>query len=203
MNSRANVIERRDVLQTIAGGTATLSGVGSVSAAPPELDGRVLGATYDTLTQKTGTTVRGRVRRTDTGLDGRVNVAGFSIPLTELETEIAPADRPFTAIHTAELDGPEFTRTVDGKSVPLRVTVFEHSDNLSGTIRRPTTEFGQLGFFAFNETEVSPEGVLQQHSMDEKWRQIEREAGVTFDIPGTGIPRDSSLQRLRTLGGDS
>lgn len=75
-------IDQRTILKTIGASGVGISGL-SIGASA---EGKLLrGIYYDTLTHKVGGEVSGFVESSDSGLDGQVNVAGFSLPLSKLE----------------------------------------------------------------------------------------------------------------------
>lgn len=196
-------VNRRTILKSI-GGTAALGvgSVGGVSGAKTELlNGRIAGVTYDTLTHEAGKPAFGRVIAGSNGLQGRLDVAGFSIPLDALKTEPAPMTDLHRAIHSADFDQREFQRD----DLPLRVRIREYDNYLSGIISRPSTRFGELGFYALGRDQIDVEEATASRIPDPKWK----ESNLHFEVPDKGLPTDSATRRLHKfdssaaeIGGD-
>lgn len=179
---------RRTVLKGIgAGALGGVTGIGAAAGAPT---GRVAGISYDTLTGKAGGPVSGTVDVDDGRLRGRLDVAGFSIPLGELE-RLEDDGSKARARYAATLSGRKF-RAGD---VPLKVTVRREDDHFAGLLGRPDAEYGHLGFFVDDEARIDPTTVLSTREARGRWA----EGPHTFEVPETGLPTDSGLDRLKEL----
>jgi len=144
---------RRTVLKSIGAGIT----VGSFATRATAGSGvQVSGITYDTLTHKLGGPVSGTIERGPGNgvLNGRLDLAGFSIPCDELERRDASESEPYEAFHAADLTDDEFATTVDGETQPLRVRIWEERNHLAGMLSRPTTRFGEIGFLVKERLEI-------------------------------------------------
>jgi hypothetical protein len=186
-------VNRRTVLETI-GGTAALSVGGAASVSGTErrsIGGRVAGVTYDTLTHQTGKPAVGRVTSNSNGLQGNLQIAGYSIPLDSLETQKATKPDHNYAKYYGDLNQREFQQD----ELSLRVRILEHEDHLSGILSRPSTRFGELGFYVVNEESIDVREATASKSGDSKWKNM----ALRFNVPDEGLPTDSATRRLHEI----
>ncbi|MFC5368403.1 hypothetical protein [Salinirubrum litoreum] len=185
--------ERRTVLGLLGSG-AVISGVPSSVKAIPDSQGagKVRGFSYDTLTHKPAGVVSGKIKKESGEMSGRVSIAGFTLPLEEVET----VDETSTAIRRrALIGGPEFT---DEDGLPIKLDMREvkiGNHHYSGTVTRPGTQHGQLGFVLTTDDEFNPIAELSALKPDKRWT----ESPHSFRIPEKGLPTDSSLDRLMDI----
>lgn len=189
---------RRTVLKSIGAGIT----VGSFATRTTAGSGvQVSGITYDTLTHKLGGPVSGTIERGpgNGALNGRLDLAGFSVPCDELESRDASESEPYEALHATDLTDDEFATTVDGETQPLRVRIWEERNHLAGMLSRPTTRFGEVGFLVTERPEIDMGTATEAWDPDPKWIGIENETDASFEIPDEGLPTDSSLANLQAL----
>ena len=180
------IAKRRTVLKMSAGAVAGLTGFTSAGSALPT--GSVSGVTYDTLTHQTGRPAHGNVAIKNGAFSGYLNIAGFHIPLDQLErVEGKGTGTRFRAF----LNDQRFRR--DG--YPLKVEITAYHDHYSGVLSRPSGKFGKLGFILDDDAKMNPEALAAAKQPDQRWV----DSPYTFRVPETGIPTDSGIKRLKQI----
>lgn len=181
-------MRRRTVLKTV-GISITLSGLAG-GAAANRPNGEVTGLAYDTMTDIISNRVSGRAVREKDSLKGNVSLAGYSIPLERLE--LAQSDQnDEETLFTAMLNDKRYKESDE----PLSIRLFDHGDHFSGTISRPSPEFGIIGFHIMDAESYDAEKAEEQHDPAKKWKNHP----ASFSVPDKGIPRDSSPLRIIKL----
>jgi len=206
-------LTRRKVLTSVgitaAGG---FSGIGAGrSKINKTMEGDVEGICYDTLTHQVGSVVNGHLKRGTKGLEGSLEVSGFTIDINDLNRRETDRRDPAIERYGADLQkktyGPEnipgsdeyqdFLRQKrkdkDKALLPLRVRIVEHDNHIAGIISRPSTRFGELGFYALSKKNINVGETIESKSADPKWV----ESNISFEVPGSGLPIDSSTKHLR------
>jgi hypothetical protein len=185
--SKPDSANRRKVLQGIGAGMVSVTGLSSSASALP--DGDLAGIGYDTLTHRVGSEVTGNITERNGDLRGALNVAGFTIPLQELEphpTSSVNANARFSA----ELTDREF-RTDD---VPL-TTITQYDHHYAGILGRPSSEYGYLGFYVRDASNIDVEMALNRKEPHSRWENNSH----SFAVPEEGVPTDTGLDRLMRI----
>ncbi|WP_148414689.1 hypothetical protein [Haloferax sp. KTX1] len=173
-----------------AGSALVVAGSSSASATP---DGDYTGHSYDTLTHKSAGRVSGNIVQDGTDLRGELKIAGFNIPLKELQmTENShPADDYYGVLTDPKYEKDE---------TPLRVTLTKLYDQFNGMISRPGGKFGHLGFNLYaDDGHRDPDLAQEKHVMRPHWTNSQHD----FTIPKRGLPTDTGLKRLTKLADNS
>lgn len=178
-------LKRRKVLHSIGASVGGVTALSTVGSARPS--GTVVGISYDTLTQEPGKVVRGNVTEANGELRGALSIAGFAVPMEQLN--VVSADDGRRKRYSETLDEDQFVKD----DSPLKVTVTDHGDHYSGILSRPSPEFGHLDFFARNESEINPGEELE--------KQQPTKNGLTFRTRLTLAKMDFRRNlALETLG---
>lgn len=174
---------RRNVLKGVSagvGGVAVIPTLGSANN-PTEFNG----ADYDTLTGAGGHVVSGDIGLQDGRPRGVLRCAGYEIVLHDHELEETKN----------EGDMVEFAGVVRGEEyeqagVPLNLKIGKYGHVYAGILRRPSVEFGSLGFTLFDKDQFEAEDALAAIRPDPPYQdKID-----SFDIPRKGLPTDSGVR---------
>ena len=187
-DTNQRVTNRRKVLKTASLGSFGLAIGPQVLKAQREVSYE--GVYYDTLTHKVGGSVHADIREIDGSTQAAVDIAGFEIPLTLTESEMASGGTK----HTEILSDEQFR---EGET-PLKVTFVDHPESnqhYSGTLTRPSNRYGKLGFFLVPRERFSRQEFLENWSPDQNWLDMP----VSFSVPNEGIPTDTGAERLVEL----
>lgn len=180
-------VDRRTMLKSIGSSTLGIAGFSGTSSATGQ---QLQGISYDTLTEKVGGPIAGRVEKQDGTLTGQIDIAGFSIPLEALRRAGGSVNPSYMGL----LTGSRFTNG----DQPLKIQLEEHtgpSPHFSGTITRPSGRFGRLGFYLTPDPNYDPVDAAEANSPDSRWV----DSNYSFTVPNTGIPTDSGAERLANI----
>lgn len=182
---------RRKVLQIIGSSSVGLVGFsGSVSASTPEFRG----VAYDTLTQESIGTVRGKIKQTNNDLQGKIDIAGFSLPLEKLELASNKTKPKYTETFKEE--------KFQNDNLPLKFMMYDHSipnSHFSGTVTHSSGEFGRIGFYLTADQKVNAEELVESRTPRNKLE----ESSLSFSAPKEGVPKDTgSAQIIKQLKGE-
>lgn len=184
MGSKNNP-KRRRVLKSLSVGSACLSGIPFTASATDKKE--LVGISYDTLTQKPGTKVRGHITSQRDTLEGELKIAGFTIPLDDLKE----VPRRNKAIDSSYIGKFSEDRYVERDSA-LKVKIDRTGNSYSGTLSRPSPHFGDLGFFISGSVINDLDTYLNNMSVKNRWTDHPQ----TFSTPNEGLPTDSSTKQL-------
>ena len=180
-------VKRRSVMKSIGVTSLGASGLTSVvSSRRPSFEGVV----YDTLTQEMSGQITGTIHKKQDELNGSINIAGYTLPINNLRK----IEESSTPRYGAILEEEQYQE--DGE--PLKVELVEHTrlnHHFSGTLTRPSDEFGRLGFTLVSGSRYDSGEVLETNTPDSRWT----ESPHSFSIPKQGIPTDTGSQRLTKI----
>jgi hypothetical protein len=134
--------------------------------------------------------ITGRVVRKSSELRGNATIAGYSIPMDRLK--LANENREGgDDMFTAMLDSKQYKEDRE----PLEIAIFDRGDHFSGTLSRPSADFGMIGFHMQDADSYDAKRAKKNHSQAKEWE----EHPASFSVPNKGIPTDSAPRRMIRL----
>jgi hypothetical protein len=163
-------VRRRNVLK-VAGGVSGATMVTGLSTASDKY--KISGVTYDTLTHKTGSNANGKVKAaSQNGLEGELRLGGFNLPLSNVREVNSQGNR------NKYLDKYKEDRYVKG-GIPLKLSISDFGDQLSGYLTRPGKDYGKLGFALFYSDDPRADRARNAINPDPRWENSDH----TFNTP--------------------
>jgi hypothetical protein len=190
---------RRSVLGGIGGTVAASALTPPVAlAAKKDKDVQYAGKAYDPLTDKEQGDASAVLNVTDNGLKGRLEIAGFDIPIGRSGRIAGNNTHPTVETFRFEKDAKRFTVTEDGEELPLQATVSVLNGLVSGLVTRPSPKYGDLAF-SLNPTEkgFSAEAIGNALRPDQKANIVPGFEKIS--MPQSGIPKSNSISNVRSL----
>ncbi|MEY7849774.1 hypothetical protein AB7C87_11325 [Natrarchaeobius sp. A-rgal3] len=134
----------------------------------------------------------GRLAQTlnNKGPSGVLNIAGYSLSLENIEHNNSSEAKVFRGTFDSE----EFLEEYQGEKYPLSLQLIALDDprRFAGVLRRPSGQWGSLGFYLIPRKDFSYEDSVDTFSSIDKWE----ESSLTFAVPSEGLPTDSGSKRL-------
>ncbi|ADD04196.1 uncharacterized protein Nmag_0610 [Natrialba magadii ATCC 43099] len=187
---------RRSVLGSVfaASSSATVTGIGTVAA-----DGSLqfVGKTYDPVTDKVQDDATATLYINSDGIKGTLSAAGFTIEVGSDNRLSSDSNNDSVDVYTFSKTDPQYTVTHDDVELPLKGRIDIINNRITGTLRRPSAEYGPL---AFSLNPVS-EGVSADDVESALKPETRREIVTGFSeitVPNTGVPTSNSIRNIPT-----
>ncbi|WP_459190655.1 hypothetical protein [Halosimplex sp. J119] len=139
------------------------------------------------------------INRTPKGLKGKLDIAGYNIPIGNKERVADENSHPDVETFSFVTDKDRFTVHEQGEKLPLEVRIDVLNDRITGTLTRPSSEYGSVAFSlnpsdeGFTHSDLK--GVLRpEHAT----AQSDESEEIT--IPSEGIPTDNSIKNAPASG---
>ncbi|WP_193790393.1 hypothetical protein [Natronobacterium lacisalsi] len=178
---------RRTVLKAITSGSVALVSVtGNATAA----GFRFAGLAYDTLTHQTAGAVSGNVNSSNNELSGSIRIAGYTLPLSEVDKNVNSIRDEYIGI----FDDEEYLREYADREYPLKLNLIRltEPERFAGTLSRPSSKWGEIGFYLIPQEDFKYDKTVRMHSRRQDWEESE----LNFTIPDEGLPTDTGSKRF-------
>jgi len=178
-------VSRRQIMHS-AGAAATGSTLltSKVSGVPAGQTREYDGVSYDPLTHEFQRVAHGKIQTSEYGIEGTLEVGGFTVPLTGLSDESV---QHYTSSHLGVEQYSFVDKTTGdwGRGTPLQLNFLFYGHGLGGTLARDGGKSGKLAF------------TLRDMESGSNWETLRNsltgggdgKPGITNkDIPDKGIP---------------
>lgn len=206
---RKESLRRRNLLKS-AGATASIGlfGVSLANAEASSMEQSFVGVSYDTLTHVTQGSCEGTVTRSSEGIQGNLEIGGFTIPLgsSNLSSGSDPLEPDKLEngwpVYWFQSRRPEHV----SDSRALEIELNDRGDGLAGYLTRSGNDYAKLGFtlgaVSAGATAEKIKGGLQNEG---KGVSPPGYDGIP-PVPDTGVPQNTSAAAYiedRRNGGDN
>ncbi|WP_323174041.1 hypothetical protein [Natrialba sp. PRR66] len=187
---------RRSVLGSVAAasGTAAITSIGTVAADGPN---KFIGKTYDPVTDKEQGNATAVLDFAPDGLKGTLSAAGFDIDLGVDEPLSDHGNNSNSSMYTFMKNTDEYSVNYNGKNLPLHGRLDVIGSQITGTLKRPSAEYGPLAFSLSPISDgITAEDIGRALKPDRRREIVTGFSEVS--LPKKGIPTSNSVRNMYT-----
>jgi hypothetical protein len=133
-------LSRRKVLKTTGCTAAAMSSMSLASATPTDGPKELVGVSYHPYTHEKQDAATASIQRTESGLEGTLNVAGFTIPV-DTGTPVR-GDESSQRVYNGVAQNSKVVRN----GLPLEYRIKDYGHGVVGHVTRPGNDHGKLSF---------------------------------------------------------